>query len=469
MTLERWQFEEIPLDNPLHYKQCYQCKERISFRDVRSVMPCCAHFYHSECLLPLLQRNAKCPFCDCNIHISETLDGRCLDLHLVVHDSREERGISEEEWSFIPSFHPQKHCSSCRKIFSPDIKRRRMPCCNRHYHEGCLYRKLRRRSVCPSCERQIRVEETEDDDVYLICTHPAKNSIVHLVPSGVPRDRDLEQPVEGRNQQLIMDTIEISISLEQIEDSMDSTERYLDIMNYLRNINMMSPLTEIRLHLFIIKRRENEIKLCQRLIRYNQQQIRNAHREIRRFEREPGSIEHIRNSSTRFILEETIRNSSEYITRLNSLKNVLQSKIHTMQIDIRSLRNTRNYLSSTYSNEELYWNIIRGMIEDGIEENALFQNTGDKVQFFRDQVKSLPPVRMTKDLVVNGLQCSICLEYLPQRNSKQLPCLHFYHEFCLTLWFKEHSTCPNCRHVVELKRITRTISCPSLFYQCTTA
>jgi len=42
-------------------------------------------------------------------------------------------------------------------------------------------------------------------------------------------------------------------------------------------------------------------------------------------------------------------------------------------------------------------------------------------------------------------ECPICRESLAQRNIKNLPCRHIFHDDCISEWFQQSRTCPTCR------------------------
>merc|ERR1711871_628409 len=45
--------------------------------------------------------------------------------------------------------------------------------------------------------------------------------------------------------------------------------------------------------------------------------------------------------------------------------------------------------------------------------------------------------------------CGICLDtYKKENEIVQLPCLHFYHDECISSWFKVNNSCPVCRKEV---------------------
>ena len=51
-----------------------------------------------------------------------------------------------------------------------------------------------------------------------------------------------------------------------------------------------------------------------------------------------------------------------------------------------------------------------------------------------------------KNGVLEPPTCCICRENIElEQNIYLLSCNHFYHQFCITEWFKEKSECPFCR------------------------
>jgi hypothetical protein len=50
-------------------------------------------------------------------------------------------------------------------------------------------------------------------------------------------------------------------------------------------------------------------------------------------------------------------------------------------------------------------------------------------------------------------ECTICIDDLVLGETVMtLPCKHWFHETCATMWLKEHNTCPICRSSVELRQ-----------------
>ncbi|XP_010480409.1 PREDICTED: E3 ubiquitin-protein ligase RNF13-like [Camelina sativa] len=57
-----------------------------------------------------------------------------------------------------------------------------------------------------------------------------------------------------------------------------------------------------------------------------------------------------------------------------------------------------------------------------------------------------------KRLKMEAEPCSICLEHLLGSKTgvvpTRLPCLHVFHDRCITKWFSRKNTCPMCRRVL---------------------
>jgi hypothetical protein len=48
------------------------------------------------------------------------------------------------------------------------------------------------------------------------------------------------------------------------------------------------------------------------------------------------------------------------------------------------------------------------------------------------------------------VECTICIDEVNEGDMATfLPCGYWYHEECVTLWLKEHNTCPICRTSIE--------------------
>ena len=68
---------------------------------------------------------------------------------------------------------------------------------------------------------------------------------------------------------------------------------------------------------------------------------------------------------------------------------------------------------------------------------------GDKLRSLKQGPSALRGCLHVKPLETS---CPVCQEeYAPGHIATRLPCRHVFHEHCISLWFKKHNTCPNCR------------------------
>ncbi|XP_044302123.1 E3 ubiquitin-protein ligase Praja-2 isoform X2 [Varanus komodoensis] len=69
----------------------------------------------------------------------------------------------------------------------------------------------------------------------------------------------------------------------------------------------------------------------------------------------------------------------------------------------------------------------------------------------RESIDCLPQIIITEDHNAVGQEqcCAICCsEYIKEETVTELPCHHFFHKPCITLWLQKSGTCPVCRHVL---------------------
>ncbi|XP_058023450.1 E3 ubiquitin-protein ligase Praja-2 isoform X3 [Ahaetulla prasina] len=69
----------------------------------------------------------------------------------------------------------------------------------------------------------------------------------------------------------------------------------------------------------------------------------------------------------------------------------------------------------------------------------------------KESIDCLPQIIITEDHNAVGQEqcCAICCsEYIKEEIVTELPCRHFFHVTCITLWLKKSGTCPVCRHVL---------------------
>lgn len=65
----------------------------------------------------------------------------------------------------------------------------------------------------------------------------------------------------------------------------------------------------------------------------------------------------------------------------------------------------------------------------------------------RSVVENLPSVQLTEDdLTKENIHCSVCKDEISLSDEvKGLPCLHYYHKYCILRWLAVRNTCPLCR------------------------
>ncbi|XP_072453360.1 E3 ubiquitin-protein ligase Praja-2 isoform X3 [Notamacropus eugenii] len=69
----------------------------------------------------------------------------------------------------------------------------------------------------------------------------------------------------------------------------------------------------------------------------------------------------------------------------------------------------------------------------------------------KESIECLPQTIVTEDHTAVGQEqcCAICCsEYIKDEIITELPCSHFFHKPCVTLWLQKSGTCPVCRHVL---------------------
>ncbi|XP_078531617.1 E3 ubiquitin-protein ligase Praja-2 isoform X2 [Lissotriton helveticus] len=69
----------------------------------------------------------------------------------------------------------------------------------------------------------------------------------------------------------------------------------------------------------------------------------------------------------------------------------------------------------------------------------------------KESIDCLPQVIITEDHNAVGQEqcCAICCsEYIKEEVLTELPCRHFFHKPCVTVWLQKSGTCPVCRHVL---------------------
>ncbi|XP_070794845.1 E3 ubiquitin-protein ligase Praja-2 isoform X2 [Pituophis catenifer annectens] len=67
----------------------------------------------------------------------------------------------------------------------------------------------------------------------------------------------------------------------------------------------------------------------------------------------------------------------------------------------------------------------------------------------KESIDCLPQIIITEDHNGQEQCCAICCsEYIKEEIVTELPCRHFFHVTCITLWLQKSGTCPVCRHVL---------------------
>ncbi|KAK1436948.1 hypothetical protein QVD17_02732 [Tagetes erecta] len=66
-------------------------------------------------------------------------------------------------------------------------------------------------------------------------------------------------------------------------------------------------------------------------------------------------------------------------------------------------------------------------------------------------LKTLPLVEFNPKDFKDGLECSVCLSELEEKEKTRIlpKCNHVFHAECIDMWFHSHSTCPICRNSVS--------------------
>ena len=60
---------------------------------------------------------------------------------------------------------------------------------------------------------------------------------------------------------------------------------------------------------------------------------------------------------------------------------------------------------------------------------------------FTQPIQPIPPTRSQS----TGKTCSICMEDIQTNNLQCLPCAHTFHRQCIRRWFRQSTSCPECR------------------------
>ncbi|WEW57257.1 C3HC4 type zinc-finger (RING finger) protein [Emydomyces testavorans] len=95
---------------------------------------------------------------------------------------------------------------------------------------------------------------------------------------------------------------------------------------------------------------------------------------------------------------------------------------------------------AVYSQEELD-RVISELIDQTTNGNA----PGPASE---EAIRALPKKPVDKTMLGHDgkAECSICMDSVEIRDEvTELPCKHWFHENCISVWLNEHDTCPHCR------------------------
>ncbi|KAK1755796.1 hypothetical protein QBC47DRAFT_401960 [Echria macrotheca] len=101
--------------------------------------------------------------------------------------------------------------------------------------------------------------------------------------------------------------------------------------------------------------------------------------------------------------------------------------------------------------------IITSLMENNTQSNAAPPAS-------QAAIDSLEKKRVDdKMLGVEGkAECTICMDEIPKGEEVTvLPCTHWFHGECVTLWLKEHNTCPICRASIDQRGSQSSSSQPT--------
>ncbi|XP_038077214.1 E3 ubiquitin-protein ligase AMFR-like [Patiria miniata] len=64
------------------------------------------------------------------------------------------------------------------------------------------------------------------------------------------------------------------------------------------------------------------------------------------------------------------------------------------------------------------------------------------------------PLATESELQENNDDCAICWEEM--KSARKLPCNHFFHNTCLRSWLEHETSCPTCRHALNIRPTTES-------------
>lgn len=98
---------------------------------------------------------------------------------------------------------------------------------------------------------------------------------------------------------------------------------------------------------------------------------------------------------------------------------------------------------AVYSQEELD-RVISELIDRNVNGNA-------PPPASEAAIESLPQKKVDESMMGNEgkAECSICMDSVELKEEVTvLPCSHWFHGPCITVWLREHNTCPHCRRSI---------------------
>ena len=118
----------------------------------------------------------------------------------------------------------------------------------------------------------------------------------------------------------------------------------------------------------------------------------------------------------------------------------LRKEVHGLSNDVHEMRNNFNAI---FNNINL---LLNNMISDEEPNNEPSENNNINYDEILEE-KEFDEEANEKD---KGEKCAICLENFDIGNKVcYLPCLHFYHSFCIKNWLKIKGKCPLCNKALN--------------------
>ncbi|NXY85648.1 PJA2 ligase, partial [Alcedo cyanopectus] len=119
--------------------------------------------------------------------------------------------------------------------------------------------------------------------------------------------------------------------------------------------------------------------------------------------------------------------------------------------DILGLAQTLSYVDPQYFTLMAMEGQMQAGLEAALEQLEAFAFSPDEPlpPATKETIDSLPELTLMEN--PDGQeQCSICCSnYVKDEVVTELPCRHFFHKLCVSVWLQTSGTCPICRHVLE--------------------